>query len=397
MPISSFTSSPTLIRPRSNQGEDYDALDKAIELYGEGRHLESVTRLFGHLFPDRGDIDLARSSFSFPQGSSRVTVRLEGTTLFVRVPVVKLAEGSKATAALRFLLTRISGSGQLHQPRLHGDEVYLEFRDEVAHLHPVKLLEVLRRMPVEADENDDWMIDQFGLEPLEREPIAPLSDDEFERARALWYTHWNEIDELLKEAMRKRSMFFLNEVTALAHYQPMRALPINGVLLSRLSAAASTYNDSAHDPMEREKVLAKCIKEMKALAPETLREELGHAQFCISPLATGSPNVLAEYLGPSDYGETVAKARSVGKNIEAAVALISTYNFLLARFSWPEEIASELQDGLAESSGKPWKEAATILFGLGRELASHFEDNDEDEDEDNDEDEDEDNDEVEES
>jgi hypothetical protein len=100
------------------------------------------------------------------------------------VPLVRLPPTGNAVAALRYALTTISGSGQLYQPRLRGDELYLEFRDKLTRMHPAKVLEVLRRMPVEADRCDDWLVGLFGAEPLERAAIEPLTEDELTRAEA---------------------------------------------------------------------------------------------------------------------------------------------------------------------------------------------------------------------
>jgi hypothetical protein len=99
------------------------------------------------------------------------------------VPLVRLTPTGNAVAALRYALTTISGSGQLYQPRLRGDDLYLEFRDKLTRMHPAKVLEVLRRMPVEADRCDDWLVGQFGAQPLERAAIEPLTEDELPAPR----------------------------------------------------------------------------------------------------------------------------------------------------------------------------------------------------------------------
>ncbi len=371
MTLTSFVSLPPVRRRGVRLQPDFELLDEAIGLFEAGQQEASVALTLTHLLGEAPP-DLRREPYSLLQGSSRVTLRVEGDKLFITVPLVRLTQGGKSTAALRYLLTRVSGSGQLHQPRVSGDEVRLEYSDRLTRLHPIKLLEVLRLMPVEADKHDDWMVDQFGVLPLEPEPIEPLTDDEFERSLAIWRQHWIDVDELLKESQRKRSMFFLDEISAYAFYQLRSRLPLTGAVLSRLSESAATYNDSDQDPAKREATLAKCIKEMKALSPEVLRQNLGHAHYSISPFADGKLEMLEHYFEDSEYLKLVERARSSGQHMMAALAMFTSYNYLLGRLAFDEPVEAALWAGLAQASDKPFREAATILLNHGRAIVARL-------------------------
>ncbi len=390
MALSSLSYSPPVRRSRRGKAIDYELLEAAVNLAEEGRHSESLTKTLQHLLPEHTLPDFTKETFSFTQGSSEVMAKIEGDDIVVRVPLVKLPSGGAAIAALRYVLTNISATGQLYQPRLRGDDIELEFRDAVSRFHPAKLVEVLRRMPNEADEKDDYLIEQFGGSSLGRTAITPLDDDELARSEAIWKQHWAEIEELLKECQRKRSMFFLNELTAYAFYRIDFALPLGGLLGCRLSENADTFNDSDEDPMKREAALGKCLKEMKAVTPEVLRKSLGHASYAISPLDDGTPSVLSSSLGDEDYIEAIQKLAKSAKAMDATLALMSTYTFLLARYTWDEPIEVALKDGLAKASGKPWREAANLLLQHASELNDKFGGDEEDEEEDEGDEEDED-------
>ncbi len=362
MAISSLTCPPPVRRSDRASRPDFEVLEAAIELYREGNAAESLRRTFAHLFPDRDVPDLQREAFTFGQGSSRVTVSIEDGSLWVRVPLVRLTDSSLTTAALRFVLSRISATGQLYQPCLRGDDVVLEFSDRITRLHPHKVREVLREMPVDADANDDWMVTEFQCEPLGREPIDELTEEEQQRTEEIWRTHWSEVDELVKESQRRRSMFFLNEVTAYAVHHLQHAIPLTGYWWSRISAAADTFNDGNYDPTTREAALSKCTKEMKAVGAESLRDSLGHARYAISPHADGTPKVLSTNVGSGDYLDMIIRLHNGGRYMEAALGLIGTYNYLLARFSWPPEIEALLLQGLAMADGTPWRDATSALL-----------------------------------
>lgn len=381
MPISSFTFKEAVKRPGAFPVLDYELLEESYRLFDEGQVHESIAKVLAHLFPRQvaadAMSDLAREPFSFAQGSSRVTVRLEGEELAISIPLVRLSGGA-TVAALRYLLTRVSGSGQLHQPRLRGDEVTLEFRDHVSRLHPTKLMEALRRMPLEADNTDDWLIGQFQAQPLERADIAPLSQEELTRAGEIWRAHWDEIEELLKESQRKRSLFFLNELTAYGLYRLRFSLPMCGVLGGKVDEASNSFNDSDVDPLKREASLAKCAREMKAISLEELGRNLGHATYAISPLQEGKAEIFATYFKTGDYLKTIDKLRTTGKSLDAALALVSTFSYLLGRFSWPAALADELHAGLVSVSGKPWRETANTLYALVEDMLKRYGKDDED-------------------
>ncbi|MEZ4399553.1 MAG: hypothetical protein R3B06_06025 [Kofleriaceae bacterium] len=396
MAITSLSFATPLRRLPAPRRLDYGLLEAAMAHAEAGATGDAVAGVLGHLFPDAPVPDLTAGPFAFVQGSSRVTVALDGDALAVTVPLVTLAGARNPVAALRYILTTVAGSGQLYQPRLRGDDITLEFRDKLSRMHPAKLLEVLRQMPVEADRVDDWLETEFGARPLERAPITPLDDAEAAAADALWRSHWADVEELVKESQRRRSVFFLNEVTALALFRVQFALPVCGVLAAQLTESAGTWNDGQQDPTKREASLARCARDMAALPAATLRANLGHAAYALAPLAPGEAATLTSYFGGGDYLSAIDKYRTSGRSFEATLALWSSTTYLLARYAWPPETAAALMGALAAASGKPWREASAVLWDKLRAVAELFgadaadgvgpDDDDDDDDDDGDDD-----------
>jgi hypothetical protein len=371
MALDSMTFTSPLRRRAVRTDLDFELLNAAVAQFDQGNHREAINGTLQHLF-GKGELEPEGAPLSFVQGSSRITLRLAAGELSASVPLVAFAEGAKTTAALRFLLTRVSGSGQLYQPRLRGDEVYLEWSEKVSRVHPLKLIEILKRMPLEADENDDWMVDEFNVSPLAREPIASLSPEELVQAEAVWLRHWSDVEELMKEVQRKRSIFFLNEVSSYATHHLRAMLPIAGSLTARLNESDALFNDTDVDPSKRESTLMKLAREMKQLPVATLHKNLGHVEYAISPQTEGSPRVLSNILDNDDYFDTVQRLLSGGKTMEAAVAMFSTFSYLLSRCSWSEDVHSELVLGLTRASGKSWREAANGLIAQSRAIVERF-------------------------
>jgi hypothetical protein len=372
MSIAQLTFVPSMRKLRPPVTLDYELLESATTLYEQGETLASIHKTLAHLFPGREIGDLRATPFSFVQGSSRVTVSVEGEWLSAKVPLALLPTGGTAIAALRFSLAQISASGQLYQPRLSGEELYLEYRDRLTRSHPAKLIEVLRRMPSEADDRDDWLIGQFAARPAARAEVQKLSPEELGIAHDFWVAHWTEIEELSKESQRKRSVFFLNDLTAYSIFRPRYVLPISGYLSVRMREAASVYNDGQEEPGKREASVSKFAREMRSVTREQLDESLGHAEYALSPVVEGKPATLAGYFGEVDYMNKVEGLRNSGKSFDAAFSLTTALYYLLARHVWSLPAEQAMVSLLAESAGKSWREATTMLFDRCREIAEKY-------------------------
>lgn len=347
---------------------DFAKRDRAIELFDAGHYAESVRETLSYLLPGVLIPDLISEPLCFEQGSARVRAEIDGDSFALSTVLAALTPDAQATAALRFFLSRISATGQVFQPRLRGEVVTLEFRDPLILLHPVKLGEVLQRLPMEADSNDAWMVREFGVATPDRADIAPLSEDEFARALTIWNGHWAAVDELMNESRRRRSVRFLDALGSFAANQVRYALPLYGSLRARINEASDTYTDKDENPNKRDSVLAKAIKEMRQVSAEELRACLGHALYAINPLQEGTPSLLTSMLGGQRM-QTTGELRAVGRSLEAALELIADYLYLLAYHSWPAEIELALRQGLDLASGKPWREAADGLWNHANAIA----------------------------
>jgi hypothetical protein len=120
---------------------------------------------------------------------------------------------------------------------------------------------------------------------------------------------------------------------------------------------------------------------MRALSPQALHQALGHASYAISPYRRGKSEDLLGFLGDCRYMTNVENLRTTGKPFDAALSFIGTYNYLLSRFVWSDDIYQLLTEGLAKVSGKPWREAADILSEHAKVVAAKMaEETEEDED-----------------
>jgi hypothetical protein len=347
---------------------DYEVLDAANAHCAEGRYAESLATVLAHLFPTHKIPDLQVTPFTFTHGVARVHVSRDGEDISIRVPLVALPSTPSGVAAMRHVLTKMSGSGQTHQPRVHSDGLHLEYRDKLAFMHPAKMREALFQMPTRGDASINLLVGEFGATPIETDVVVPMTADEQAHAHAIWQVHWTEIEQLLAICRRQKSLFLLNEITAIARYRLIVTLPLMGLLNTRLLDAAYVFNDTDNEPDRREVALAKCARQMLAATPVELAGSLGHAQYAVTVMREGAPQTISEYLGPCNYTRMIDERRKGGHAMEAAVALVSTYYYLLSQYTWQPDVEAVILGGLAMSHARPWRETANALFEYNKKF-----------------------------
>lgn len=372
MAIQSLVFPAPLRRSQVFAPRDHARRDRAIELFEDGQPLQALHETLGYLLGSPKPEDMSGTGMCLVQGTARVRLRLVDGNIEVDGLLARLPSGAPSTAALRFILTHLSATGQLYQPRLHGDEVRLRYVERLDLLHPLKLIEVLQRLPGEVDLNDQWMVDAFGVETPDREPLQPLSEAELDQAHRIWSEHWTSLDGLQQESRRRRSVRVLNAVCDIAALLPRYTLPLAGTLRQQLQDHANEFTDRDQPPNKRDAALARCIKELQQVTREQLGASLGHASYAFNPMHEGTPALLSSMLGGGQRMQTVSELRAAGRSMEAALMLAADFLDLVAYQTWPDEIAVALRAALDAASGAPWREATDALWSHAHAIAKRY-------------------------
>ncbi|MFB9067490.1 hypothetical protein [Pseudofulvimonas gallinarii] len=362
MAITSLYLPPTLRRPIPFAPRDHLRREKAIELYEAGEHRAAIDEAIGYLLlPGQPAPDLTNTPLCLVQGTARVRLHIEDERLVVRAVLGALSMEGSATAALRHFLSRLSGTGQLFQPRLRGEVVSLEFEERLTLLHPHKLIEVVQRLAEAACNADSWLAEDFGMQALDREAVQALDEADVRMALEIWRTHWAAVEAMVDEVRRYRSSALLNRVADFAYSQVIYALPLNGGLPERLNDANTIYSDRDEQPARRLAILSKSVKEARALPDGDLVASLGHVGYAINPISEGNAGLLAKVLSGSQREQAIADYHAAGRSFESALYQAVDFLYLLAWFVWPPSVEEALREALDQASGRPLREAADLM------------------------------------
>ena len=349
--------------------QDYARRDQAIRLFESNQPLSAAHETLHYLNPSAGEFDLAKAPLRWAQGTAQIQILLAGTRLSVKSQLIRVNAAQSNPAVLRYFLSKISNTGQLFQPRLSGDVLELAFSEELNLLHPQKLIEVLQKLPGIADSHDAWLCDELGADLSERAKLKALSASERKRALSFWTQHWRDMEALLLESRRRRSVQFLDSVGRLAINHVRYVLPLFGSLRHTLNQSADVFTDRDENPKVRENELARCIRTMQEATEVQLFSCLGHVNYAFSPWTPGSADVLRSAIGNVHHMHQSNELRLSGRALEATVGLVANFLYLLAYFAWPAPVERALRAALAAASNKPWQEAANIMWKHAQSIA----------------------------
>lgn len=382
MPIHALQFPIPIRRPTRPTPRDHARRDRAIELFDAGEAVAAVQESLAYLLPDSDVSGFPATPLRFPQGAASIEVVLEGDALRVTASIATINDRAATTAALRFFLSRLSSTGQMFQPRLRDNAVNVEYRDPVNQVHPTKLIEVVQRLAQEASRHDRWLSERFGISVPDHGLLTPLDAEELPRAIAIWRTHWSEVDELVMESRRRRSLRVLDTLGSLAINRTRYLLSVHGDVRARLVEFADTFTDRDEDGEARDAALAKCVKQMLRVSDAELANAFAHTEYSINPLRDGSDGIGASLVANPQRMQHVGDLRSAGQLLEATLELSACYVYALAQYSWPEPLERRLREALDQASGKPWREAAQSLWShaqqIGRDWGANTSGNDRD-------------------
>lgn len=379
MTLPSLSCPPTLRHSSPQFVRDYSRRDAALDRFHEGDHIASIREAIAFALPtvvtDGGELDLAARPLEFVQGSAKVRVAIVADQLTIASDIAELPASGKATAALRHMLTEVGSTGQYYQPRLYADTVRLEFSCPVGRLHPIKLIDAIEKLALEADRNDHWMSARFGVTMNHRALLSRLSPTELQTAKALWDAHWAGIEQLVSEVRRKRSMLLLEAVCGIASGHVRYLLPLQGELRRALEDDEDIYNDRDEHPDKRDAALAKAARRMRAVDAAALADGLGHAQYSVPTTnPERAPRISSVFEG--EHWGALANAKAAGRSMDVTLALVAGVLTLLTRSTWPDAIATELRAALDIAHNKPWRDAAEPLFAHVAKLRRDYGDAD---------------------
>ena len=349
----------TLIPSRSKI--QFDVWDSVVELHENGKYKECLLRLFDYVDKDlvkrTGNAD--QTEFNVAHGSIVVNIKIDNEKVDVKVPFLRLPE--KNTIPILRRVSEINFS-PLNQANivLDGNELSFKYSTPLHLCEPWKMYNVFREICINADNYDDEFIQKFGAIRISEPKVENFPDAKKEE---IWKTYQSLITET-KEFIayfdgKRQDGFVWDSLLQLFlnidyYIAPQGALRTD---IEEVVAYMQNGNYSLHEKNEKGRTF---FKKLQQISYDDLCSNLYISDIFIPIKYAASLDNVKETF--SNQFETAKKEMSNSDYMGASLSIryIFLYEFYYSYA--PADVVETMTVALEKSSGKPWEEAAKILW-----------------------------------
>jgi len=188
---------PKFIRPIKSINDPVikvEHWDEAIDAFDEKEFKKSVIAVINYINPKLlegknldADIEIIQM-----QGSAEIQVKLTDKILSVKAPFLRITEQTNKVALLRKVAEVNFTPLTLAQIHLKNDELWFEYEMPIQLAQPNKVYDVLRNVPVFADDYDDMFIEKYKASFYKKPKFTALNEDEKSKV-------WKQISDILED------------------------------------------------------------------------------------------------------------------------------------------------------------------------------------------------------
>lgn len=352
---------------------------ESIDCFHEGNYLQAFHTFLDSLNPKfRKEYgNEAGNEFHIPHGSILVDIYLDDDALKVHTDFMRLPEKGRV-AMLRQVASLNINQLLLPYFRLNNDVLCIEYACHLSQTHPSKMYEVFRGVCNIGDKYDDEFATQFGASRIYSPRVMPYAPEEVERIHETIHTIGTQALAAVKEYNGERKQVYAWNVLDTAFYQMVYVAAPQGQLLNDL--------DKAIDDMDKDlplnELLTKGCEAMQKIVDmpkEKLAENLYYVDTLVSSKIRSSLRNIQENF--KDAYDSITKALQ-SENYEAGcVRMLYKLYEMYYYNNLQEDVNKITAKALEAASGKPWEEAAGILYEvMDNIMEGELEDDDIDED-----------------
>jgi hypothetical protein len=334
--------------------------DTTLAAHNEKQYLKSFHLLMDYVNPELrakyGNAD--GTAFKVPHGSVIVNVKISEDTFSVSAPFLEVNQ-SAIVPLLRQVCSLNFSSLDMAQIYLRENCLNFEYSCKLNETNPYKIYYILREICDIGDKYDDEFVTTFDAKRLYEPVITPFPADKAEKI-------YQTIQAIIKQALEYTAYFeskrqysqawdliagALRQIDFYAHPQ--------GQLINDLNKAITDANAEAP--------LANLVSDMKNFLQEWQNmdkakfiADLYEIEIFIPTKRRSSLQNIQENL--QKLYERAGKGIQDGYQAAAAIDILFNFYNVYYHNNLQEDVNLVLVEALEKASGKPWEEAAKILF-----------------------------------
>jgi len=351
--------------PSSEEVESSWAL--TMELFEKGQYRDSLLAVIDYANPTirKKFGNAEQTEFNIPHGSAVISLHVDNAHFNVQAPFLTLPADAKIP-----LMRRISeinfGTLSLAQIQLQGEELHFSFSCPLELCYPYKIYETLREICSNSDYLDDEFVDQFGARRIVEPVVIPMDPSVAEKAWTKFQDYLTEAQQYITWCESRRTEGFVWDIAGIQLRKIEYFMCPQGKLRNDLEAAISALNDGYVAFNDRLLGAKKFITQLQTMTREQVTENLYATEVFVPYKYFIRPDHIKNH-----FTHTVESAHQqlVNKDyVACTLNILSAYMNLFYNNNLTPDIAGYAEKQLILSAGKPWKEAAELLFASVKKL-----------------------------
>lgn len=357
----------------AKQVSDPAKWDKAVKLFEEKKFKESFYATLGYI--DENLINKfsnpEKTVFNIPQGSVVVTITIQGDTIFLSTPFVKIPQ-TKFMPIFRRCTELNFAVMTLPQIIIKDDFLVFEYKMPLDTCEPYKLYSALRDMALNADKYDDEFIEKYGAERIIEPLSTPLSADKMEACLTT-------IKAIAKEALtnsayfeEKRNLTNACDAIFIGMKQIDYYCEPSGMFYKKLQDCVDNMFDRNKDILAKMKPGKQFLASIEKMTAEDLSDAVFYNYCLISIKRNMSRNGLSNWI--EDLYDSCAEYYKKDNFLSCGYLSLYTFYTILADFNLDEHTQKAIEYVLKTNAGKEFNDESCQVF---LDLMDFFYDSDE--------------------
>lgn len=337
-----------------------DLFAQSIDLYEEQKYIDAFHTLLDCLNPDcrKKYGNSEGTEFSLPNGSIVVHVRIENDMMHIWADFLNLPEKGRVAMLRQVADLNIN---KLLLPRFVkvGNRLNMEYTCRLSETHPHKIYEVLQNICYIGDTYDDEFCTKFNATRCYEPQVTYYPDDVqdsiYDSLRSLTASALDAV----KEYNSQRRYGYSWNILKTAMFQISYFACPQGQLSNELDKAVDDMNDD----LPLAELIAKgtdFLEKLLATPKEKVVEDIYSVDVLVSPKRPSSlQNIQENFEEVHDEATGAMQAKDYER---AAVRIACKFYEAYFYNDMQDDINAVLVDALKKSGGKPFEEAAQVLY-----------------------------------
>jgi hypothetical protein len=349
---------------------DVSYWQEVLDLYDAKKLKESSIALIKYANPKMFDTygNAYKNYFEFPHGSIILKVNITDEKFSVEAPFLEVPS-EKYIPLLRQIAQINFYPLNLSNINLIDNQLVFQYECPTETIEPYKLWDVFYEICIYADSYDDEFIKQFNAKRIYEPKIKYYSNEQIKELYSNLIKMIDEAKAFCNYFYSKRWDYFCWDIVAITLFKIDHHIAPQGNFRSELEKQVDYVMKSKDPHQQRVSSALEFFEKIKNTPADKIMQDIYSVENFISPKRRATHETLINTM-KGTYDRAMDEYNK-GDYIACTLSVEYIYYYILYYYTFEDKYFNEIHTAFKISSGKPWKEAASVLFSSFQKFISN--------------------------